>query len=453
MLKLSPDQKKAWIESSLSLFSTLIDPHTKWVHYCHEDTAVKTTIPVFENALYLLAQLRDHHIETLQGTIHRFFDLLQYQNSDGSFPCYFHERGYGRHSTSINMILPFSIIWEHYIQLFSEDGKEKIKESFASLLSFFERIVPHSPLDLLCVQIGRSILYKERVTPSSWTDCDFRSLKEAIQYFLFMQLLPEKEIQDHLLKTLQRYWGFGFYLGPLWEERTSAGYISGCLLDMLEGKPTKDASSLMLAPLLLPDNQPKFTPHLPASVAWKEFTWHLFRHEGAFIHAIENYVKIDEVAPHYLQLLRMAFPTRDSLVLFASRCQISTSYKKGQITLFGTWQGEEKDGEELTFYLTKSPGSLWEIDGGLATTFTLKETLSFFLSGYKISLKGEIIEGSADLLGMISRGSRPTNEKKVFDGCDWMVSIRPQYRTETFVCKWTLTLEKIEEQESLKQVP
>lgn len=449
MLKLTPKQKKQWIEAPLAFYKEMIDPHTHWLHLCLEDPTSRSTIPVFENFLYLVGRLRDHHLEALEEVTHKILDLFSFQNDDGAFPAYFHLRGYGSHHTSLMMTLPFAITLRHYINLFSKEGSERIEKVMRALLAYLSKQTFSSEIDQFSLKMARHLLLGEEIPESIWKKEQFRSFPELIQYLLFLQMedlstCPAK--RSHFEQIMSLYFYHDVYVGPLWEEKT----VNGWLPEILFTENSSKAS--LLTTLFLPTTSFTSSPSLAATTRWKEICWDLFHKEGVITHLISSLDK-EEAYPSQMQLLRMVFPLRESLSLFQQSSDFRASYSKDNLELFFRFNGVEKEGEEITFYLTKSEESHFEIEGIPATTFTLGEKVSFTLQGNKVDLVAQVLHGKADVLGMISRGSRPSNEKKGKNGSDWMISIRPGYRTEILDMSITITLQSKLGLENLRQVP
>jgi hypothetical protein len=337
----------------------------------------------------------------------------------------------------------------HYIALFTKEGSEKIEKAMEALLAYLDKHLFPSEIDQFSLKMARHLLFCEDLPETIWRKEEFRSLPEITQYLIFFQmedLSTSGQKRAHFEQIMNRYFYHEVYVGPLWEEKT----IDGRLPEILFGE--RPSGSHLLTTLFLPSTTfpPSFS--LSSKASWKEISWNLFDKEGVITHLISSFQR-GALYPSQIQLLRMVFTSKESLSLFQGSSDFRASYSKNQVDLFFRFHEVEKEGEEIVFYLTKSDASYFEIDGVFATTFTLGEKVSFNLQGNQIDLVASVVEGKADVLGMISRGSRPSNEKKGRNGSDWMISIRPGYRTEIFEMRVTITLHSKLVLESLKQVP
>ena len=111
MEELKTEATRHLIDQAVTVGRTYQSPQTGFIHYhksCPNST-VHHTIPIYENALFILALFRTRLMDNIKEGQSLLAKLLHFQNKEGNFPVYLHEFPLCRDfSTGIQLLAPYS---------------------------------------------------------------------------------------------------------------------------------------------------------------------------------------------------------------------------------------------------------------------------------------------------------------------------------------------------------
>ena len=90
------------------------NPRTGFIHFHYSDETAFDTIPLYENACYILSLFRSHNAENILEAKELLRRLLHFQTEGGGFPTYLHEYPTDRWTVSFDLLLPLFWIEKLY---------------------------------------------------------------------------------------------------------------------------------------------------------------------------------------------------------------------------------------------------------------------------------------------------------------------------------------------------
>ncbi|MBI5273502.1 MAG: hypothetical protein HY860_00420 [Chlamydiales bacterium] len=451
MLKQDISEKEKWICAATQFFEQYKDPHTKWIHFCAEDPASRSTIPIFENLCYVVALFRLHQLDMIKEAEERLTHILGFQQEGGLFPVYLHlfSREPRYYSSSL-LLVPLLLLYRYYYSLFSAAIKEKFSISLKKLLHALNNIQAQDrlpPLAMVMIGIANHIVDGKEISKGIFELPSIGSSTELSHYFLIFQLLLDTpyEKQFHLFyEVLSQYLDSKerLYIGPLIKEKYDKGRPITSLLEAVFFDRLQESTLLFYTPLI---NALAIKPLIAVqqnSIVYQDYEW-CYRVIGkSRIHLLKHYKVPESVQKNEgLHLLRILTENGINLALFPGLFSASATIAYDKIEMMFTLLAPSEEEEEIKLFLTKDEQVKVLINNKRASAFSIHDKVSIIMKDVLLSIQFQIEEGSGLFFGSLSFGSRPCeNSDSPFLGTDWVISVRFTKRTEILKGKMTINL-------------
>jgi len=219
------------------------------------------------------------------------------------------------------------------------------------------------------------------------------------------------------LSPLTPYWDedLEVYIGPLNDERQNEGTIDLTLFDLYMANATQKFSERIVKPHPVHLEGSLVFPSSPITFSSKE-------------HALP---KLSTKGYHLFRKLWKEEGDVHSLV-----CQEKKMKLDGDVLIYPEDIPDEKHRSELEFYVNIHPSNKVLVEGENITVFKLGQKVDI---GAKWKLSFEVLEGSGDFLGHISKGNRPAQlDGDMTRAHDWKISVRTLRRTANLKLKMSL---------------
>lgn len=111
------------IERALQAGRKRQSPHTRWIHSMEYHR-----VPLFDNALFILALFRTKNSDNIQEALFGLDRLLCFQNSDGSFPEYLHEFQQKKQRL-LYCVFPLFWVYKEFGHIIKDGLRERLKQA------------------------------------------------------------------------------------------------------------------------------------------------------------------------------------------------------------------------------------------------------------------------------------------------------------------------------------
>ncbi len=412
LIDICPSKRLAQL--GLEQGKSLQSPITEFIHYCYEEES-RDTIPTYENFCFVLAKLRSRVREEMEGAMTLLSRLLFFQTPSGNFPVYLHEFPKANNrNTAVHLLVPLFSIKKLFSHLFPAELKKCLVESISRLYSFCEkeaekRPFPTSLLKIISAFNGTFIPDYQPETTIDWTN------------YLLAALVADKveEVAQQAAAEFNQY--FHTFTGAPENLFQRGDAFETTLYDLIMAQLTDSHPERLARPHIA---------HLHAAVVFP-FKIKVLGHRETFL---KQQIPSGPSSPHRkkgFHAFRMLFGP------YSFVCQETTfQLEQDSVFVYPEEIPQEKERDELSFYVNRTDDLEILINGEKGTLFQLGDTLTLKSSDESLNLKWEIVEGEGTLLGHISLGNRPSQIlKNAQTAYDWKITIRTIARSAHFKLK------------------
>ncbi|WP_068470371.1 hypothetical protein [Candidatus Protochlamydia phocaeensis] len=454
-------------------------PQTGYIHYHHSNSLslVHQTIPLYENALFILALLKSRLVDNIQeakGLLNRIlYFQCQEGEAAGNFPFYLHDfPNCFEPEQGVQLLAPFYWILKLFGHVLGHELKNRMEKSLSQLIEFALRAhqakaFPYSlSVRLSAGLIACGILLKNE----EWREKGHQAWLEMAQSC--DSWYATAHIADILIafqmaeETLNGAWAFfGKFLRQTWHKQACC-YIGPCVRELQEQEePQVNLYDFFLGYLYgrFPQRAKKIgIAHLQASLI-QPFSFHLeelelpYQIEGTYkkqkwmlsCRSTRAYTLLEKKEKAGPSLDKTYTPFRlvwgNELHAHTLVCQGGKyermEFKLGSdelqtaqesVELFFDFEQdfnyEGKEQRDICFYFDFHPDARIQIKEQASTTFELGQPITLRLNEQQLSLTFSLVQGEGDFLGHLARGNRPSQikskEEKSFQTYDWVVFLR-----------------------------
>lgn len=446
---------------------------TGFVHcfYQEADLEPQHTIPVVENALFILALLKTKTSEHMSEAKELLDKLLWFQNQvDGNFPIYIHEYPECKDRMIGSHLLPiFYYMLQDFQSILGSELKHRLISSIKKLLDYswasYQEKLPSYTLGLKLAASTKALgtffnhselekkgsalaeEYFQQGFQPAW--CSPASLGDIC---IALQLLNENLLQStwgnfthHLIYTWHQK--TKTYIGPVVRGHQYTDQPQGTLYDLFLGYLSDGFSSRALdeAPYHLQATLIRTTNDRIPFIAYPyrlegfigNHRWSIYQ-EAALAYSFLDIKALSNPAQaHTFHPFYMVWGDRDKVHTFV--CQggnfDGVDFEENQNQLEMSFHLSEKfeiedreKARELIFYFDIQPDLNLSIHGEKATTFHLSEEFIISTPQIKISFQAFLEKGIGEFIGHKMKGNRPAQTKLKgadrFNAYDWQLFLR-----------------------------
>jgi hypothetical protein len=290
------------------------------------------------------------------------------------------------------------------------------------------------------------VFYDKKIEASSFSIPPIESAQELSSYFLAFQFLLDTPYEDQLhafYEQLSQYLDREekIYIGPLIKEKYDNARPKPTLLEAIFFDNHFESSLLFYTPLI---NANAIFPLKERSLnsfryQYHEWDYHIIHQ--CKLHLLKKYDCIENEPYLGLHLMRVLGEDGISLALFPGQFSTTATVAHNKVELAMSFDGPISDDEEISFFLTKDEKVKIFVNDKRASAFSINDDLSIFIGNQKLLLNFSVEEGNGLFFGSLSFGSRPCEDNKnLFLGVDWIISVRFTKRTENLKCKLVMEL-------------
>lgn len=479
---------KALNEKALAAGRLFQSRQTGFVHYFHsmQTPSMHQAIPLYENLLFVLALLRSRLVDNASEAKDLLFRLLSFQCSDpgseeGNFPFYLHDYPKGQEAeSSLRLLAPLYWILKQFGHILGQELKKRVEKSLHALMEFSlkSHLSQPFPYTLSVRLVAAQQAYGELFGREDWKEewlkdghalaipCDsWCSTAYLADLFVAIQM---GDRQDHSLQLfwefVYRTWhqGLGCYIGPCVREWQSKEIPQANLYDLFLGFFFNQAISRTEPPAIYHLQAALIQPVIPSfpereesysfSGLYKGKKWTLYANQKYAWTGLDKENVTSPIGEKTYTPFR--FVTGSEKLIHTLVCQGGKFSKEwlnkeeGRVTLYfdleSPFEGEERT---ICFFWDDHPDWQVRVDGELAATFALGQTVSLQVSrDQTIHLVFELVEGEGQFLGHLAKGNRPSQlkvleEEKHFQAYDRILFIRTIRRRTP--CRLKVTIQII----------
>lgn len=473
MNDLQIDHFKLLGEWALGAGRLLQSKQTGYIHYYYgESQGLCHTIPLVENALFVLSLLRSRMVEQAQEAKMILKGLLAFQDrSSGNFPIYLHEYPECRDYTmGLQLLAPFYWILHHFGHILGAPLKIQLEQASRLALEYSlnsHQITPYPftfAIRLASAQYAYGGLWNlpdmkkegmEELDQLSERQLDgWTATKHLGELLIGLQMVypslinsPWKELWHRMEETWDPH--TGCYVGPCireWQEGVEpqvniydlfGGYFSGQFSRRASIlKPCHLYGSLIQSKDCLFHSSSVIISNLKEQV-WKtnispERALILMEKKEA------NNPSIDKTFTPFRMLWgNLTFV--HSLVCQGGKYE-KLRFSENESTvhlIFDLSDHAAFEQREIEFFLDLHPGVHFLINGETSNTFEMGQKILISMENQNVSLSFNLLEGEGHFLGHIMRGNRPSQienkNEKCFQVYDWTIFLRTIRRVSS--CK------------------
>lgn len=468
-------------------------PQTGYIHYFYQDLDqedIQQTIPIFENACFVLALLRSKTSEQMLEAKELLDRLLCFQiPQEGNFPIYVHEYPQGKNRFLGAQLLPvFYYILREFHLVLGTELKQRLHVATSHLMRYtLEAFDEKAPSYSVGVKIaaaaqvlgvyfhdealqrrGDELLnqYLEMNLQTAWfIPMAIADLCIALQMvYTHISKSPWKDFWQHLIQTWHQ--PTNTYVGPNLRQYQQGDEPQPTLYDLFLGyfsqgfsqRALKDLPYHLQAVVVLPSEERMPAMQYPFSShgLLKEEEpchWFFYQQEKFAYSLIYQINKKNAVYSHAFHPLSLVWGNKERVHTFVCQGGNFDAFlfepKENEIeitiSLAPTYSLEEREkSRELAFFFDIEPQVKMAIHDETATTFHLTETVTLTTPQMKVSLMMALKSGEGEFLGHLMKGNRPSQilNKGVhrFKAYDWQLFLRTLRRSETCQLKATLRI-------------
>lgn len=470
-----PELLKGLTEWALAAGRFFQSAQTGFVHFHYGDSDQKAqTIPLVENALFILALFRSRLVEQVQEGKGLLKKLLAFQKKDGvdnygNFPVYLHEYPFCQDpALGLQLLAPFYWILKQFGHILGAELKEQLEQAARltlehSLRTHFVKAFPYYlAVRLSTAQMAYGLLWNK----SDWLQMGTEQLNQLAQQQLEgwhttrhladilvgLQMVYPSLIDSawsslwHLMKQTW-HTELACYIGPCvreWQEREEPQInLYDLFGGFFSGQFSHRASLLNyhhLHGILIQPSSDTFNLKPSSYVVegkLKQQTWSTVYHHDW------SYNLLEKNGPHQPTIDKTHTPYRfvwgDLHRLHSLVCQgghiekVEYCQEDDSVVLLFDLRdqlGEEESTpkREIEFFVDFHPDIQFHLNGYSATTFELGQIFQILFKEYRLSIVFELIEGDGNFLGHVMRGNRPSQTEikgdKRFQAYDWTFFLR-----------------------------
>jgi hypothetical protein len=480
------------IEWAINSGRKRLSSQTGFVHhfYHSESEEVQHTIPLVENALFVLALFRSRLSDNILEAKNLLDRLLSFQclegESKGNFPIYLHEYPHCKDRFLGAHLLPtFYWIFKQYQSVLGAQLTAKLEKAMEGLLKHcLTNVQEKPPSTHILIKIAASSqaigsliknkefeeeggrllsLLREQINPHAWViSAHLGDFCVALQ-MLYPSLAksPWNLFWDYLSQTWHRK--ACCYVGPALKELQNKQEPQTTLYDLFMGYFSKTFSqrvledhSLHLQGALLQQSEdtlpPLSYPFVVQGIVENQ-PWKLVHQENFAFTLIEKSERFNLPDEKGFYPFRLCWGSSKRTHTFGCQGgntpemnfkdhldQVDLIFTLGEIV---SVEDREK-ARELAFYFDVQEDTTIAVNDEMSTTFKLQDSLSIEMEGVLLALQFIVEEGSGHFLGHVMRGNRPAQValkgKRRFDAYDWQIFLRTLRRTSPCKIKATIRI-------------
>lgn len=471
----SREIEKLCIERALAAGRMLQSKETGFLHY-NPQMKTSVAIPVYENALFILALFRSRMIAQVQEGKELLKKLLFFQNEEGAFPRYLHEYPFCLEwAAGVRLLAPFYWMMQKFGFILGQELRDRLREAVIRLLSFLKG-KKKFPYPLAVRYFAALFSFGTLWHKQELLDEGERGLLELensgfqkgcsgtldfADLLIGLQMAEEKLHRtgwNSFIQFVASTWHLPSrsYGGPCFKEIQEETSLKPNFYTLFFGDIAETPSAHHLQGSLYPFHTSFFwNQPLPDSIerevsgeieecSWKSF----FNSQWACTYVISPPRLDREVEMRRLASLRLIWKYKERMCSFVS--QGNTAALDQVIPVENGWDlffdlreevGQESGAREVQFYTDALPGSKILVEGAPATTFKLGDAMRLECGAFSLNWRLDLIEGSGEFIGHVTRGNRPSREKTDFSSYDWHCFLRTLRRNEKCRIKFRLEIQ------------
>lgn len=478
-------------EWALAAGRYLQSKQTGYVHaYQGESSQGAQTIPLVENALFVLALLRSRLVEQIQEGKVLLKGLLAFQNlqhdqTHGNFPVYLHQYPTCHDSTlGLQLLAPFYWILKQFGHILGSDLKSQLERAAHlalqhSLRAHQQQPFPYSlAVRLAAVQEAYGALWGHL----SWQEEGQKELEHLAKrqlegwyttthlgdLLIGLQMVYVSLISSSwkpLWERMEQTWHVptGTYLGPCIREWQAREEPQAHLYDLYAGYFARNFSrraSLLqtdhlYAALILPSSdQFHLSSVFMAEGALKEQRWQSFYQPEWAYTLLEkkgsSHPSVDKTHTPLRIIWGDVHRTHSLVCQGGNYEKVEYNVEKNALHLIFDLKEKPSSEErtqqrEIEFFVDFHPDFLFTLEGQSSNTFELGQPLRLSLGQHSLTLILTLVQGEGHFLGHVMRGNRPSQMddkgEKRFQAYDWTFFLRTIRRQTPCRLQATLLLD------------
>lgn len=401
------DRRRIPVELNIRAARKRQSAQTGFVHHCYETHGEKhDTIPIYENACFVLALLRTKLSENMHEGLKLLRALFHFE-CEGNFPVYLHEFPACKDRMLGLKLLPV-------LHAIFTDFHTILDSGFRKL---FEEILDR-------VRAGGYVLHKEGILPVRYAQ--FLTAFDEPHRLTFSEPKTKEQAADALLAAhIARCKGAVVDLEPIlskWHEGLCI-FLSPQPQEKGEPKPTLFDLFLCERARTYPKRILNDHPmHLSASLVYP-----LPRAEACKTHA-------QKMAMH-LSPFTLYWGSSEEVHSLVCESEWSHQVNDNREVFFSSAGAAPEDGSaEISLFCNLHPSHVLFVNGQRATTFQLGDTVEIHSDGFRCRIIFSLVEGEGIFCGRLSRANRSSQTANkgafLYEAYDWQIGLRTLARTE-----------------------
>jgi hypothetical protein len=434
--------ERIWIQQALDFAAGRLSEETGFIHY-HPHLLPEERhdpIPLVENSLYALAQMRSKNVEQVRAGIALLERVLGFEVKSGQFPTFIHDYPQCQDPWIAARLLPtFALILRDYAVFLGEPLRERLETSAHALYAQAqERLEAHNlPAHVALPLLASGALLTGDLEPlrllvRALCPEDYRSAERLGRLLLGLHWLEDPLMAGEAAGLWNVFWERwdvkrGVYCGPLFQEYSYDSGLRPTLLDYLAaaswgslpqaaripGIEQLEAAWVYSCPK--PQKASDYQEGDCAGNHWQR--WLLASHSASLMEHCHEVPDAGFPGFHLLRLHWGEVEQSHSLAIQTERqFPVEAAGDGYSFSLVVTIpEDPEKEGVKrwvpLAVWIDKPPSLKLLLAGKSATVFQLGETVELVSD----SLRARItctVEGSGHMVGHIHWGNRPAQWHK-----------------------------------------
>ena len=470
MNEISVDPLKRLNEWALITGRKYQSPQTKFIHYFYGRVSPDKadTIPLYDNALFVLALLRSRTIEAIQEAKQLLRHLLAFQiqtegDQQGSFPIYLHHYPECQDpSVALRLLTPFYWIIKQFGHILGSDLKQQLEQAIDLALEFCLRSHQQKPFPYpLAIRLAAFQVAYGRASSPILDDLAHQQLTawhtttQLVDILVGLQMAVTElstSIWQPLWERMIQTWHIptGSYMGPHIREWDIDGEPKPALYDLYGGYFSGQFSTraekhdiFQLQSVLIQPTTDRF-PHSFPLMSQSDYKQ---QHWEACLYPTYTYTLLDKNHAPNPSLDKTWTPFRfvwgDLKKMFSFVCQ-GGSCEKVEVTQNGQniqlifelddLQIDEASHKErvIEFFVSYAPQVHFTINDQFANTFKFGQVLQLALGPFKFEMQWNLLSGEGDFFGHWMYGNRHSHidqDNNHLQAHDWTLFLRSLRRT------------------------
>lgn len=464
-------------------------PQTGYIHYFYasSEEEAQQTIPIVENACFVLALFRTKTSEQMAEAKEMLERLLFFQHADGNFPIYIHEYPNCKDRFLGVQLLPvFYYILQEFHAVLGAELKKRLQHSVSKLIHYalqaYDEKNPPYPIGMKIAAAAKvlGVYFKESLIEqrgdqlldqyfnmglhASWfVPASLADICIALQMtYANLQQSPWTDFVQHLMQTWHQT--TRTYIGPALKQYQQADEPQTTLYDLLLGYLTqgfstralKNAPYHLLAVLIRPTEEFLLSVQQPFyKEGWLHASrWVIYQQDNFAYSIIDKSAMqnpAQENAFHPLSLVWGSQEKVHTFVLQGGNFDAFEFEPKGNeielhFKLSPAYELEDREKcRELSFFFDIEPNASLAVHGEAATTFDLGEEFLLSTSQLQLSLNVFLEKGEGQFLGHLMKGNRPSQIQLKgshrYKAYDWQLFFRTLRRSNPCQFKASLRID------------